>query len=436
MSKPGFKHGRDLTAAIKHVVSLGPVDMAVAYWGGKACDHLNLPHDLAGYRIACDAYSGFCSPTAITELLRRNAEVVDVPLLHAKVYLSGRGLVSASANASTRGLSGAPDSAFGLEAGIFDCEPSHLDKARDWFSHTFNSGRVVTLGDLPRIEEVWNRQRSTVQLRTSLMEAILTRSGLLAGRALRVSVYSAEEPSAEVQDTFKRTPYFDAKKWSSSSSYPFFWGEMPKVSPGDVLLCFELDGGKVTCEGVWTIQNRIGNGEKTVWPASLTKLSFVPELGPVGEVCRLTAKAVRSGALRPDADPISLTEFAAILTAPDMQASHLERIQSEKAREAYRLLVRNARKLGLAVSYKSGHVPAVRLHDVRGSYLFSFIPNKDDLLFYVRKPAIKANGCLPEQARSLGLKSQQNPRGEQTLRLEDAMQAGRIIEWLRTVMPL
>jgi len=436
MSKPGFKHGRDLTAAITHVVSSGPVDMAVAYWGSKACDHLNLPQDLAGYRIACDAYSGFCSPAAIKELLHRNAQVVDVPLLHAKVYLSGRGVVSASANASTRGLSGAPDSSFGLEAGIFDCELSHLDKARDWFSHTFKSGRTVTLGDLSRIEEVWNRQRSTVQLRTSLMEAILTRSSLLADRALRVSVYRAEEPSDEVQNIFKRTPYFDAKKWSSTSSYPFFWGEMPKVSPGDVLLCFELDGGKVMYEGVWTILDRVGNGEKTVWPVALTKLSFVPQLGPVSEVCRRTTEAVRTGALRPDAGPISLTEFAAAIAAPDMQASHLECIQRDKAREAYRLLVRHAPELGLAVSYKSGHVPAVRLHDVRGRYLFSFIPNKDDLLFYVRKPAIKAGGYLAEQARSLGLKSQQNRSGEETLRLEDAIQAGRVIEWLRTVMPL
>jgi hypothetical protein len=436
MVQPGFKHGSQLTEAIRHVVSRAPADIAVAYWGTNACDQLHLPSDLTGYRIACDAYSGFCSPVALGEMLRRNARIVDVPALHAKVYRSKAGFVSASANASSRGLSEDPHAPFGLEAGLFETSEASMVPAVEWLDRVFATGRTIGQGDLPEIKQLWQRARAGRPLGATLTQAIVANSALLADRHLRVYTYTAAEPDQEATASYQATDYFDPKR-PESSTQPFFWGEMPStVSVGDELLCFEYEDGKVSCEGIWRILDRIGRGTKTIWPAALVQVSFARGLGPTREICGLARDAIRESRLEVDGKPISLPEFAAIIGSDDAGGAHLSRIVSEEARSAYRLLLERSAALGVTVSYKSGKVPAVRWHDAQCRYLFSFIPNKHDLLFYVRKPALEAAPELAAQARALALEAKQNPKGEQTLRVQTPADARMIIDWLQTVLPL
>ncbi|MHC9419152.1 phospholipase D family protein [Sphingomonas citri] len=437
MTQSGFKHGHELTAAIRHIVVRGPTDMAVAYWGDNACNLLRLPDDLTKYRVACDAYSGFCSPTSLLTLLNRGAEIVDVPRLHAKVYRSAAGLVAASANASLRGLSDDEDESFGLEAGIFDDDDARVEKAAAWFDDVFDSGTPVTNGDIREIEDLWKRQRASRPAGSALMAAILERSAALADRTLRVYIYTAGAPSGEAEQQFKDTPYFDGNRWENASKYPFFWGDLPStISVGDELLCFEVEEGGVTCEGIWRILDRIGEGEQTVWPAVPVRATFARGLGDAVEVCRRTSVALRAGRIAIDAEPIGLPEFAELIAEDDGESVHLAQIQSAEAREAYRFLVTSSAELGLVTSYKLGRVPAVRLHDASSRYVFSFIPNRAHLLFYVRKPALALAPQLAAQARSLGLQNRQNRAGEQTLRVRSREDATTIIDWLKGVLPL
>jgi hypothetical protein len=55
---------------------------------------------------------------------------------------------------------------------------------------------------------------------------------------------------------------------------------------------------------------------------------------------------------------------------------HLERIDQETVREAYRYLVSSFENIGYECSPTTGLVRAVRVHDAGGRYLFSFIVNK------------------------------------------------------------
>ncbi len=438
-----FEHGNGLTAAIRKVVRNSPADIAVAYWGHGACNILQLPQDLNGYRIICDARSGFCSAKALGDLLDRGASIVDLPMLHAKVYRSQAMMVVASANVSMRGL---PDTEIdpGLEAGFVVSDPEPLSVAKGWFDRAFDtafkSGGTVGPDILPEIESIWNRQRATRPLRTSLIDALLNPSSDLTERPLRVYVYSASSPTSTHQERYKATKYYDREAWEKSQSYPFFWGEFPgSITMGDDLLCFEVAGRSARCEGVWKILDRIGTGAATIWPSAPIAAPLGWPLGSTTAINKWVAAAIAGGRLAIDGEPMSLPAFATAIAVPDADngwASHLDRIKTEPARAAYRHLVGESAALRLSPRFYVGRVPALEWRDERERYLFSFIPNRTDLLFYLRGPALSAVPDLPDQIRALGFETKRNSRDEETFRIATVNEAATVAGLLRRVLPL
>lgn len=432
-----FKHGHQLTLAIQSIVRVGPADLAVAYWGNDACAKLKLPANLDGFRVACDAYSGFCGPLALQELLERGATIVDVPMLHAKVYRTDTAMVVASANASSRGLNLDELASHGLEAGIVATNPDRLADAKEWFNKVFESGDLVQISDLSAIRAAWDSRRASRILRTSLVEALLSASDSLKDRAMRVFVYTADVPSSAIQKAYKKTPYYDSARWNPDEYYPFFWGETANTNlQKEDLLCFRVENGKAESEGVWRILDKIGSGDKAIWPAQIEPLPFGRILGPTNELNRRVSAAVRDGRLDVDGEPIALDAFAASISDVNVEHEHIARIKSASVRQSYVLLIDQLKRLGLRSSYKSGKVPAVRWRDARERYVFAFIPNNNHLLFYVRTPALAATPKLAGQAAALGLVSEVNRATEITLRIETVADATVIIEWLQSVLPL
>lgn len=111
-------------------------------------------------------------------------------------------------------------------------------------------------------------------------------------------------------------------------------------------------------------------------------------------------------------------------------------ITSERVLIAHRLLLDRVTKLGLTPSHNSGHVRAVRLHDVHNRYLFSWIPNQHHLLFYVRRPAMNAAPNLRSSAKADLPRPRENNAGEVTARLEGPEDAQAVFDWLSAVLPL
>ena len=102
---------------------------------------------------------------------------------------------------------------------------------------------------------------------------------------------------------------------------------------------------------------------------------------------------------------------------------------------AHRFLVEQMPKLGLTPSNNSGHVKAVRLHDVENRYLFSWIPNNAHLLFYIRKPALKAAPHLHQSFSATAPEATQNPAGETTFRITNMETAEKVVGWLKAELP-
>jgi hypothetical protein len=111
-------------------------------------------------------------------------------------------------------------------------------------------------------------------------------------------------------------------------------------------------------------------------------------------------------------------------------------IKSARVLAAHRLLLSELPKLGLTPSHNSGHVHAVRLHDVYNRYVFSWITNPHHLLFYVRRPALNSSYPLRESAHRNLPATSENRVGEVKARLEGEGDAKTMINWLRTVLPL
>ena len=85
---------------------------------------------------------------------------------------------------------------------------------------------------------------------------------------------------------------------------------------------------------------------------------------------------------------------------------------------------------GFETSPNSGNVYAVRVHDRAGKYVFSYIANAHDLLFYLRLPAFKVHDGLKSAAKVSAFDFTQNPKGELTLRIDGTDTAKALFSWL------
>lgn len=116
----------------------------------------------------------------------------------------------------------------------------------------------------------------------------------------------------------------------------------------------------------------------------------------------------------------------------DWRKEHLNRLHNGNGKAAYAAM-RGAESLGLTASPNTGAVAAVRLHDRTGRYLFSYIVNRADLLFYVRKPTLSAyDGIGPSFSRHFS-DGRMNSAGEWTLKIPDAATARQVVEWLKSI---
>ncbi|MCG0996467.1 phospholipase D family protein [Acetobacter indonesiensis] len=138
-----FMTSNDLANAIKDVLAGTDVRCAVAFWGIGAETLLNKAGD-AQPRIICDVMLGGTSPNALRELgAPKNKDLRHIPGLHAKVYLSDRGAVIGSANASRNGvgLDGPPSL---TEAGIrFAPDSETFRQAESWFEAQWEASTQV-----------------------------------------------------------------------------------------------------------------------------------------------------------------------------------------------------------------------------------------------------------------------------------------------------
>lgn len=131
-----FIVGEELSGQINHVLGGQDIRCAVAFWGTGAEALLDPAHA----RIICDVSLGGTAPEALRQLgAPDNPNLRHIPFLHAKVYISERGAVVGSPNASQNGI-GFSGAAGLIEAGVFlavDSEP--YNHAVRWFEKQWST---------------------------------------------------------------------------------------------------------------------------------------------------------------------------------------------------------------------------------------------------------------------------------------------------------
>lgn len=137
---PEFLAGRDLSQKIREIVSGNDVKCAVAYWGKH-----NFPPPHTHWKIVCDIVGGSTSPAVLKALgAPTNRNLRHYVHLHAKVYLSDKGVVIGSANASARGLHSGSAPARLLEAGVWHAPSDAIwAEANQWFDEIFTKSCPV-----------------------------------------------------------------------------------------------------------------------------------------------------------------------------------------------------------------------------------------------------------------------------------------------------
>lgn len=199
-----FMTGNDLANAIKHVLDGSDVRCAVAFWGGGAEALLNNLGE-AQPRIICDVTLGGTSPNALRALgAPNNEDLRHIPGLHAKVYISDRGAIVSSANASRNGvgLDGPPSL---TEAGVRLAFASESFRhAESWFKTQWEASKQVdeTALDLATHRFRPGRSLGDFPVRPgSLLDLIATDPD----RFSDISIVLAETPSTQEEREQVRT---------------------------------------------------------------------------------------------------------------------------------------------------------------------------------------------------------------------------------------
>jgi hypothetical protein len=155
-----FLDDRALGPAITDLMHGSNSRCAVAFWGNGASSALFpnkcLPADA---RIICDITMGGSNPKELQDLGAPDDRIKHLRGPHAKVYLSNRGLITSSANASNNGI-GFLAVARLIEAGIFH-EPGSeaYSSASCWFEKIWKAASVVDQPTLNIAQRTWDRKR-------------------------------------------------------------------------------------------------------------------------------------------------------------------------------------------------------------------------------------------------------------------------------------
>jgi hypothetical protein len=138
-----FKAGSDLADAIRDVLSGNNVRCAVAFWGTGAEEFVNQATGDQP-RIICDVTLGGTSPNALIALdAPGNDRLRHIPSLHAKIYMSDRGAIVGSANASQNGVGvGGPPRL--IEGGMLLApDEDTFDQVATWFETQWKASKEI-----------------------------------------------------------------------------------------------------------------------------------------------------------------------------------------------------------------------------------------------------------------------------------------------------
>lgn len=195
--------GAALSERVRSICRGGKVRLAVAFWGGGAAgDLFGSDSQARRARILCDVTLGGTQETALRELgAPRNKRLRHIKALHAKLYLSDRGLAIGSANASSAALGFAERAPHHVEIGTYHPVESDLWRAaRKWFDALYKPAPLVDDDALARARTAWRPPPPTIDMRPgSLLDAVRLNPGRFRKLGFFLEKIPLTEPDARIE---------------------------------------------------------------------------------------------------------------------------------------------------------------------------------------------------------------------------------------------
>jgi len=138
------------------------VSMAVAFWGAGS-ETIFKNYKGKPPRIICNLALGGTNPKAIRELKKKwkGAEIRQLDNLHAKLVLTGSGMIVGSANISSNGLGLEDGETAGFrELGIVSKDAKQLEAAHTWFAKLWKASDEIEESHLIDAQRAWEERRS------------------------------------------------------------------------------------------------------------------------------------------------------------------------------------------------------------------------------------------------------------------------------------
>lgn len=195
-----FLTGSNLSEAVLHVMGGRDRRCAVAFWGKGMRDFIerSCPAN-ERTRIICDISMGGCHPDALRAFgAPGNADLRYRDKLHAKVYLSDRGAVIGSANASDNGLGFGAGGPGLVEAATFHAAGAKAwDAAAAWFDNLHAEAGQIDEVALARASQLFRPQGGTGEPRQmrpgSLLDIVVAHPERFNGIGFVLSSCSSTE---------------------------------------------------------------------------------------------------------------------------------------------------------------------------------------------------------------------------------------------------
>lgn len=299
-----FLVGADLSAKIRFVLAGSGVRCAVAFVGRQAPETLfSLASDgLKGVRLICNVTMGSTHPTALEAFgAPRNKNLRHHPSLHAKVYISDRGAVIGSANASARGTGRSDDDpAVLVEAGTFHAKdsPPWLAASR-WFDAFFEESPQVDRATVELARTLWSEPSFPIALqlsprRGSILDSAIARPEHFPGVGF---AFTNQSPTKESIEDARTSAKLDADEdicaiiddtsyWNVYTN----WGEVAAASWPGLFFGFHMPRKKLYISAFQRMYADVKSGNIFVARAStLMKKIIVADLPSAKESKKIDA---------------------------------------------------------------------------------------------------------------------------------------------------
>jgi len=211
---------------------------AVAFWGEGSDALFNKINSNTATKIICNLSSGGTNPFAIKKLQKKsNFELRHNPNLHAKIYLSDKGCVIGSANASTNGLAFNQLDFNGWIEGCVLITENSSDSIRLWIKNLYENSFDITEADLQKAIDIWER-RKLPNFTTCLKENFFT------NKDFAIAIYNDNKLSDKTLQIMKQYEANGAyEDWPElkpgSKVIDIYFNSSKKIKGGEVYRIFE-----------------------------------------------------------------------------------------------------------------------------------------------------------------------------------------------------